>query len=208
MSSTLSLAGLLKTTALLAALVLTTQGLALAQPAPERTDAMASAPIARSPEEGAQRTAPPLSHAKLFAVEYVFGAVATMIAVPGGVMLGAALGSIPNNMYAAVVAGFAPALLAPPLLMSLSSTAIGSWYAQRREALVVPLALATAAHAAFFGGAILAGVSAHDRDSVLVLGAVEALVLPAVTASSMLVFRLLRERDEELEEQLAGGQTP
>ncbi len=152
--------------------------------------AFARAEPAPAPVEPALNTrSAELAPFKLVMSEYLAGAVTTAVTVPGGLLLGAWLGTLSNNLVWAAV----PAVLSFTVLTGVGVTlvewAVGNWRSPDSARVRPALWVALGAQLVAVVLALATGVDVYNVSSTVVFTIVEALALPAAVTATMYLSR-------------------
>lgn len=117
--------------------------------------------------------------------QFLVGAGAAVVAVPGSLLLGSALGSLSNNLFLAALPSLVLFLALPPLAVTWAEWMFGNWDSPGSARFMPAIWIALGVHAAAMVGGIASGASYLNLGSMAILTLIEALVLPAVVTLSM-----------------------
>ncbi len=115
------------------------------------------------------------------------GAFAALLATPVALVAGAGLGTLSNNLYAALVPSLLTALLVPPLAVVLTEWFLAERSGKGRFRLVPTLLVALVAQGAILAAGIFLGANATSGSGVALLTLASAVVLPTVTTAMLKV---------------------
>lgn len=107
------------------------------------------------------------------------GAAATVVSVPGGLLLGSWVGTLSSNLYLAGLPSLLLFAALPPIAVTWAAWLAGNWITPGSARARPAVWVAIATHLAMMAGAIALGFSSHRLGDAALLTLAEALVLPA-----------------------------
>lgn len=117
--------------------------------------------------------------------QLVAGAATAVVSVPVGIFVGGALGTVSNNLYAALIPGVLAWALIPAVAVSVVELVVGNSLSPGSSKLSPAIFAAVGANLAIVVVSILLGADARGLAHLSLITLVSALVLPSVTTGVM-----------------------
>lgn len=115
------------------------------------------------------------------------GAFAALLSTPVALVVGAGLGSLSNNLYAALVPSLLTVLLVPPLAVVITEWMVAERSGRGRFRLIPTLLVTLVAQAGIIAAGIFLGANGTSGSGIAVMTLASAVVLPTVATAMLKV---------------------
>ncbi|MBN2360796.1 MAG: hypothetical protein JXR83_15180 [Deltaproteobacteria bacterium] len=162
----------------------------------------------RLPDAPLPATGTGLSDLQLSVTELTAGVTAAAVAVPTTLALASWLGSVPSNLYLALLPALLLTVALPPAAVVGAEWLLAEWLAPGNETPWWALGATALVQVGTVTTAMLAGVSTRQQTAALVLAAVEVAVLPAVATAVLRATRSPLDQGDRIDDDVNDGGAP